>query len=410
MTNSYESPPPETSLIEAVWRFRWSSLFIVVLCGLLAVGATEVLFRKVQATAKFAVTDPQTTDLLHQGVSSGQNYGTYTAQRAAYAQSASVLERAAQIVAPKGGSPMSLQSMRTSVSTVANPAGGIVVVTATASDMPRAAGIANAVVQSYEDLTAADVRNRKNQLLSDIQGQETKVSGELATARSGTKAAGSLSDQLTSLRAKESALVADITDYGSGVQFVDQADPSEIPPSKVPVNGVIGLAVGLLIACVVAFLRATTPQGWRTNTARGGRRGPAKPRRSGGLSPQAETRASRPYPAAAAAAPLPDMAPPRPPAPQPSSSQAAPPTFGRENGGGDPTITRPERLPIIIPDPPEVEPAAEPDPPADVEESEVESVKDEDADSEQAEATDHEVSPETQRYVSSLMRYTDQDT
>lgn len=392
MTSSYESPAPETSLIEAVWRFRWSSLFIVVLCGLLAVGATEVLFRKVQATAKFAVTDPQTTDLLHQGVSSGQNYGTYTAQRASFAESAAVLERAAQLVAPKGGAPMSLQSMRSSVSTVANASGGIVVVTATAADMPRAAGIANAVVQSYEDLTAADLASRKNQLLANVQAQEAKVSGQLASARAGTRSANSLTDQLTSLRAKEDALVADITDYGSGVQFVDQADPSEIPKSKLPTNGAIGIAVGLLIACVVAFVRATTPAGWRTGTTRsggGGRRASAKPRKGTGLSPQAANRASQPYP--------------EPSAPQAAS--AAPPTFGRENGG-DPTVTRPERLPIV-PDRPESEPTAAAGPAA---ESDERHGPDDGTDAEQPEATEGPVSPETQRYVSSLMRYTDQDT
>src|SRR4051812_47580192 len=109
------TPAPEISLVEAVWRYRLMSVLIVLSCGLAAVGATQLLFGGATATARFAVTDPTNTNSLHMGVVSGAGYATYTAQRAAFAQSAPVLKRAADIIAGGNGPHFTLEVMRASV-------------------------------------------------------------------------------------------------------------------------------------------------------------------------------------------------------------------------------------------------------------------------------------------------------
>jgi capsular polysaccharide biosynthesis protein len=251
------TPTLEISLVEAVWRYRLMSVLIVLACGLAAVGATQLLFGSVQSTARFAVTDPTNTNSLHMGVVSGTGYATYTSQRAVFAQSASVLKRAADIIAGSNGPRFTLEKMRASVHTAAQPDGGVVEVTASGSTVAIAATKANAIVQSYQELTSQTISGRRTQQLAAINNAEKKVAKDLLSAKG--KEAIALQANLTKLQTQESQLLADDDGANDGVQFVDQADPTATVSSKLPQNAVIGLAVGVLIACVASFLRASTP-------------------------------------------------------------------------------------------------------------------------------------------------------
>jgi capsular polysaccharide biosynthesis protein len=251
------APVPEISLVEAVWRYRLMSVLVVLACGLASVGVTQLLLGGTQATARFAVTDPTNTNSLHMGVVSGAGYATYTAQRAAFAQSAPVLKRAAEIIVSGNGPHFTLEALRASVHTASKPDGGVVEVVASGSSMAIAATTANAVVQSYQELTTQAISGRRDAQLKAINNAERKVAAELAIARG--RDAALLAANLAKLQTQESQLLADDSGGNDGVQFVDQADPTASAPSKLPQNAVIGLAVGVLVACVASFLRASAP-------------------------------------------------------------------------------------------------------------------------------------------------------
>lgn len=255
-----ETQPTDTSLVEAVWRYRTMSLLIVLACALAAVGVTQILFSGVQAKARFAVTDPTNGgNVLHMGVVSATGFATYTAQRAAFANSAPVLKQAAQILASHGGPKLSLEKMRADVKTATKPDGGVVEVTGAAGSMQVAAGIANAVVQSYQQLTAQAVKDKVNKQLEALKTAEKKVADNLRLVKGNSKSTASLTANLAKLQGQESALLADANNSSDGVQFVDTADPTASAPSKLPRNGVIGIAIGVLMACVASFLRASAP-------------------------------------------------------------------------------------------------------------------------------------------------------
>ncbi|MCW2913255.1 MAG: wzz [Actinomycetia bacterium] len=253
------TPTLEISLIEAVWRYRLMSVLIVLASGLAAVGATQLLFSSAQATARFAVTDPTNSNSLHMGVVSGAGYATYTAQRAAFAQSAPVLKRASDIIAGSNGPRFTLEMMRASVHTASKPDGGVVEVTVSGGSVAIAATKANAVVQSYQELTAQSINGKRDAQLKAINNAEKKVAAQLAVTKG--RDAVSLAANLAKLQTQESQLLADDAGANDGVQFVDQADPSASAPSKLPQNALIGLAAGVLVACVVSFLRASAPAG-----------------------------------------------------------------------------------------------------------------------------------------------------
>ncbi|WP_208799539.1 hypothetical protein [Microbispora triticiradicis] len=259
MSEESEEVLPEVGLLEAVWRYRWSSLFIIILSGLAAAGATLVLLNGATATARFAVTDPRSTSFLRQGVSSDSSFIAYTAQRAAYAQSAKVLGRARELLETRQSYQIDLETLRENVQASPGSSGGIIEVQAAAKTDRIAANIANAVVEAYQILTAETAKADQAKLVKSIRATELQIRNSLKKAAPGSGVATSLTEALVQLQLKESDAQIDLATYNDGVRFVDQANPLRVSPSKLPRNAAIGLALGVIIAVVIAFLRATNP-------------------------------------------------------------------------------------------------------------------------------------------------------
>jgi capsular polysaccharide biosynthesis protein len=253
---------PEISLVEAVWRYRIMSLIIVWLSVILAAGATMLLFTGASAKGQFAVTDPTNKDYLQMGIVSGPSYASYTAQRAAFAKSGAVLQRASKLIADGGGPKYGISELRAVVQTSTKPDGGVVEVNATAPTVPKAAAIVNAVMSSYQQLTADAIAARRASQLRATQMTAAKISGQIAlmTNKSGRQYQ-SLITSLIRLQSSETQLQIDANRRDDGVQFINKADPEAKTPSRLPRNAVIGLAVGVLLSCVVSFLRASAPPG-----------------------------------------------------------------------------------------------------------------------------------------------------
>ncbi|MEO5875183.1 MAG: hypothetical protein ABIS86_23995 [Streptosporangiaceae bacterium] len=272
-----EISQPEISLVEAVWRYRIMSLVIVLLCVVASVGATELLFRGASAKGQFAVTDPTNKDYLQMGIVSGPSYASYTAQRAAFAKSGTVLERAATLISDGGGPSYGVSELRAVVQTATKPDGGVVEVDAEAPTVPKAAAIVNAVMLSYQQLTADAISARRSSQLKATQDTSAKITSQLAamSVKSGRQYQ-SMIDSLVRLQSSETQLQIDANRHDDGVQFINKADPDARTPSALLRNAVIGLAVGVLLSCVVSFLRASAPAGISMRDMLG-RRKPAEP-------------------------------------------------------------------------------------------------------------------------------------
>ncbi len=256
------SDAPETSLMEAFWLYRWSSFFIVVMVAVAAAGLTAFVFNTSSATARFAVTDPRGSVYLSQGVSTDTSFISYTVQRAAFAQSADVLRRAAKIIKDEGGRAYSLAHLRSVVKTKSNPDGAIVSVTASAESMRAAAVIANAVVKAYRDLTEKQIKKQRDEIQTAIEQEREEIRQEQEQGTPDGNLYRALGEGLRDLQTKENDLRTSPAD--DGVTFTDEADPNQPESTGLVRNTVVGVAVGGLFAAVVAFLRATS----RTSSAR----------------------------------------------------------------------------------------------------------------------------------------------
>ncbi|WP_061294917.1 hypothetical protein [Herbidospora cretacea] len=294
MATDQRDETPEVGLLEAVWRYRWSSVALILATAVMAGAATFFVFGNVEATARFAVVDPRSTTYLRMGVSSDSSYIAYTAQRAAFAQSAGVLDRARQLLENEQKVVVDLETLRQSVTASPGTAGGIVVVTSTAKTDKLAAQMSNSVVAAYQILTEADAQRDQEKLLKSVRTTRERVQADLKRAPDGSATESSLTEALVQLQLKESEATIDLAQFGGGVRFVDQANPLKVTPSKVPTNIAIGLAVGTLLAIVIAFLRATNPIGTvrQATTPTGQRHKPPQPRRP--LLPRPEINGSAP--------------------------------------------------------------------------------------------------------------------
>ncbi|MFC5181904.1 hypothetical protein [Actinomadura harenae] len=271
--NPAPSATSEISLVEAVWRYRLMSSLVVVACVLASVAATVFLLGGATATARFAVTDPtNNNNVLRQGVVSGPGYAAYTAQRAAFAGSAPVLGRAAEIIKSKKGPSLTPAALRGAVKTSTKPDSGVVIVNASGADMPQAALIANAVVQAYQEETIATATARLDTQLKNIQNSERELTRSLESTPATTREGRVLAANLAKLQSQESGVLSARANANDGVQFVDSADPGAATPDQLPQNAVIGLAIGAILACVISFLRATSG-----GPLRRGPRGPHHP-------------------------------------------------------------------------------------------------------------------------------------
>ncbi|GAB3668227.1 hypothetical protein GCM10027589_34550 [Actinocorallia lasiicapitis] len=256
----HQVAPPETSLIESVWRFRLMSALIVLGTLGAVVLVTQVLFSGAAATGRFAVTDPTNKDYLQMGVVSGPSYATYTAQRATFAKSAPVLAKAAEHTEDELGGDYTTAELRAAITASAKPDSGVVVITAKARSVRVAATMVNGVILAYRELTAEAIRLRRDNQLKATQAAEKKLTAQLLAlpVKSGREFL-TINDALRRLQATEASLLTDSNRQDDGVQFVDEADPGAAAASKLPRNVAIGGAIGVLLACVVSFLRATTP-------------------------------------------------------------------------------------------------------------------------------------------------------
>ncbi|WP_344841109.1 hypothetical protein, partial [Nonomuraea dietziae] len=131
--------------------------------------ATVYVFTSVEATAKFAVTDPRSTTFLRQGVSSDSSYIAYTSQRAAFTESAGVLDKARQLLAAEQAMQIGLEDLRKARGGQARHQRRHRRGHRHREDRRSAAQIANAVVAAYQMLTEADAQREQQKLLKSVR-------------------------------------------------------------------------------------------------------------------------------------------------------------------------------------------------------------------------------------------------
>jgi len=247
---------PSPKILEALWRYRWTSLVIVVAVAILGSLAALVLTDNSTAEARIVLKAPDKAGIVGVDASSETAFVRYVNQRALFVVSDRVLNSAMANL----GNAVSLDTLRKDVTAKASSNGEAIELTVTGGTSPSSAEIADSVTKAYQAESLADVQASGQKILDALAARRRDVVASLPAdsvnrpSDPNNLAAGqTLSDldkQATSVR-----VAAD--QFGNGVSFVDKAVTSGTGGfGSFLRDFAIGLVLGALIAAVVAWARA----------------------------------------------------------------------------------------------------------------------------------------------------------
>ncbi|MGH8904974.1 MAG: AAA family ATPase [Egibacteraceae bacterium] len=253
---------PGPSLLESVWRRRRMVLFVTILCGLIGFGSVLLFPSQYQATARLLLTNPGTTGAFRAELGEASvEARQYRDGQLLVMRSGPVEQRAAQLL----GQGMTAEELERRVRVEASGEFGNVEVIASDRDPQRAAAIANAVVDAYQQVTGESAQARTDAAIAQLQQVVTDVQGRLADLAGRVRAAptdtGLLAERdvtierLAALEEKISQVRVDAAAFGSGVSFPEPALPPREPARRPVQVGLISAILGLLGATVLAFWR-----------------------------------------------------------------------------------------------------------------------------------------------------------
>lgn len=242
------------SLSTSLWRYRVPIVAAVIVAALLGYYVSTVLPPVYEATATVLLSDEEAVSNRSVDVERKvQQEGTRLTSRA-------VMERASQLVSSVGDLP-------SRVAIDADPAVGLLSVTARHGDAAMAAALANAVTQAYEQATKQRNNKQAKAATGVLQAQADELRADLTQLQSsanGQQRNGSTQQRIETLRAQILALESRITEIrastalqGAGVENIEPATPPESPSSPQPLrNAVVMGAFGFAAAAGAAHWRA----------------------------------------------------------------------------------------------------------------------------------------------------------
>ena len=190
----------EPGVLDALWRFRWSSAAIVLFVVAVSVSVGLLAQPKAQAKATILLATPPENSVLTPSIQGDSSLARYTAQRAAFVTSDQMLDAvAANLAAPTtakagvaaNGAPAttvpirhtdtrSFTDLRHDLTAAPSSTSNAIVITARGNSADDAVRLADAAVAAYRSETAKEVADLTNAAVRSIQDSETSVRQDAA--------------------------------------------------------------------------------------------------------------------------------------------------------------------------------------------------------------------------------------
>jgi Mrp family chromosome partitioning ATPase len=264
MSESAERWAQGPTILESIWRFRWVVLGVALAAGLLGYFVSQTLPPAYEATTRLYVTNPATSGVFQQQPS--LNLDRYLPQQAQRIRSAQVLAAAAEDLAD-GTTPTDLALNMTMEADLEL---GTLSITMTDDSAAGAAAAANAVAAAYQENVRVTQLQRVTRAVEELERSAEEIETQIDALLAGSEdledpasdvgaaqLAGQLSvltQRLVEIETLGQQLQVDARLFGSGVDFVEQAEPPAIPASPRPRRtAIIGALLAGLVASAVAY-------------------------------------------------------------------------------------------------------------------------------------------------------------
>jgi capsular polysaccharide biosynthesis protein len=236
-----------------MWRYRWWSAAIVIAVLVLSVGAGLLVQPRAQAKATIALATPPSSSVFAAGIQGDASLGRYTAQRAAFVRSDSVVEA---VAAELGRTDIT--QLREDISATPSATSNTITILAEADTDVEAVDLAAAVVAAYRSETDKDVNRLTDAAVQSIEESAARVQ-ESGTASGSPAATESVATTLSELAIQASDIRTSSALFGDGVEFVVAPRTDAVTRPSIPLReAALGLVIGLVLAATAAWIRADT--------------------------------------------------------------------------------------------------------------------------------------------------------
>lgn len=238
-------------IFDALRRYRWSSLAIVVATVLLSLVVAFVSNPQSTVTARIVLKMPEKVTVTGTETASESSFVRYVKQRALFVTSDRVLQDAQRRLA----TPDPVDELRDALTVEASETGESITVTASAGDSEEASALANAVIAAYQEQSRADQQASADRALETLRQQRNEVaSGAGNQPQTVSEAAA---QTLSELDTQAAQIRLSTSEFGNGVSFVDKASEDDTGPFGTVLRDTgVGLVLGVLLAGAIAWFRA----------------------------------------------------------------------------------------------------------------------------------------------------------
>lgn len=247
------------TILASVLRYRWLVLAATVVLGTAGFVISQAQPEVYEASSEMFLTNPESSGVF--GQTRGTDLDRYLPQQAERVTSSTVLASAAEMLGDDT-SPGDLQAV---VDAEADLELATITVSATAGSAERVAEVVNTVVAAYEDSVQTAQLDRVERAIAelreaadDLEVQISELQAQAGPAGQAdpivTGQIGVLSQRLAEIDTLRQQLEVDARVFGSGVEFVEPAQPPGAPiaPNPRRTAAVMGL-LGALLASAGAY-------------------------------------------------------------------------------------------------------------------------------------------------------------
>jgi Mrp family chromosome partitioning ATPase len=260
------------SIVESIWRWRYGVLAAVLVAGALGFVLSSRQDPVYEASATLYLSNPATSGIFQQ---SRMNLEQYLPQQTERLQSSRVLTAAAETL---GGTSPGAIADQLEVSGDAEL--GTLTITATDGLPERAAEVANEVSAAYQEDVRTSQLERANRAVEELNRNAAQIQAQIDTLTAEAAAAepadpddpdaeagplanqfatqiGVLTQRLVEVETLAQQLQVDARIFGSGVEFVEDAEVPDAPVSPRPRRtAIVSALLGALLASAFAYWQA----------------------------------------------------------------------------------------------------------------------------------------------------------
>jgi Mrp family chromosome partitioning ATPase/capsular polysaccharide biosynthesis protein len=250
------------SVVESIWRFRYLVLAVTLLAGLAGYLLSQSQPPVYETSTRLYVTNPATAGVFQQ---SGMNLDRYLPQQTERIRSARVLAAAAEELEPG----TNVWDLADQLAVEGDAELGTMTVFVQDGSAERAANIANAVADAYEDSVRDSQMQRVERAIQELERSSDNIQAQIDELLAGASAAelqpggqissqvGVLTQRLVEIDTLGQQLLVDARLFGSGVEFVEEAAVPTRPVAPTPRRtGAASAVLGALLASAFAYWRA----------------------------------------------------------------------------------------------------------------------------------------------------------